>query len=92
MNRRRLTSMLCLTALLFGVGAGHSAAQPLTLFREQDQAQRHCPGDIVVWVDFQTRRYYSPGQARYGQGRHGTFACRTEVRRSGYRRSLFGRR
>jgi hypothetical protein len=33
-----------------------------------------------------------PGQARYGQGRNGVFSCQDQARRSGYRRSLFGRR
>jgi hypothetical protein len=92
MNRRRLTSMLWVAAALCGVSAGNLGAQSLTLFREESQARRHCPGDTVVWLDFQTRRYYLSGQARYGQGRTGTFVCQTEARKSGYRRSIFGRR
>jgi hypothetical protein len=68
------------------------AAQPLSLFRDEGQAQRHCPNDSVVWLDFQKRRYYVRGQRRYGQGNTATFACRAEARRSGYRRSILGRR
>jgi hypothetical protein len=30
----------------------------LTLFRYEDQAQRHCPVDTVVWLDFKKRKYY----------------------------------
>ena len=41
---------------------------------------------------FQTRRYYAVGQTRYGRGRHAVFTCRKQARRSGYRRSVFGRR
>ena len=33
-------------------GAASAAALPLTPFRYQEQAQRHCPGDTVVWLDF----------------------------------------
>jgi hypothetical protein len=64
----------------------------LSLYRDEAQARLHCSGDAVVWLDFETRRYYAPGQARYGRGRHAVFTCRNQARRSGYRRSLFGRR
>jgi hypothetical protein len=92
MNRARLVLLVCAITVLFGATEVKLVAQPLSLFREEGQAQRHCRGDTTVWLDFQTRRYYVSGQARYGQGRNGTFTCRTEARRSGYRRSIFGRR
>jgi hypothetical protein len=92
MTRLRLTAVASLVgALTVAVGAGGVAAQPLTLFGKEDMAQRHCPGDAVVWLDFQTRRYFVRGQCRYGQGRKGTYACRPEARGNGYRRSLLGR-
>jgi hypothetical protein len=28
------------------------ASALLTVFRYEDQAQRHCPDDVVVWLDF----------------------------------------
>nr|WP_245312550.1 hypothetical protein [Bradyrhizobium macuxiense] len=68
------------------------AALPLTPFRYQAQAQRHCPGDTVVWLDFRKGRYYFRGQKRYAQGFDGSFVCRNEARDSGYRRSLLGLR
>ena len=54
------------------------------------QAQEHCPVDIVVWLNFRKRTYYSKGQKRYGHGLDGSFVCRGEARDGGYRRSLFG--
>lgn len=82
----------CLALILLGVGAGSAGAQPLSLYPDEVQARLNCAGDAVVWLDFQTRRYYVPGQARYGQGRNAVFTCRNQARRSGYRRSILGRR
>ena len=78
--------------ILFGLGADVADAQPLSLYEDEAQARLHCSGDAVVWLDFHTRRYYAAGQARYGKGRHAVFTCRNQARRSGYRRSVFGRR
>ena len=76
-------------AVLLAVASG-AAALPLTPFRYQDQAQRHCPDDVVVWLDFAKRRYYSSDQRLYGRGFHGSFVCLKEAQRSRYRRSLLG--
>jgi hypothetical protein len=71
----------------------HSAiAQSLTPFRYEAQAQRHCPADAIVWLDFRTGRYYLKGQRRYASGDTGSFVCRNEARNSGYRRSPLGLR
>jgi hypothetical protein len=68
------------------------AALPLTPFRYEDQAQRHCPADTVVWLDFRKRIYYSKAQRHYAHGFNGSFVCRNEARSGGYRRSLIGLR
>jgi hypothetical protein len=93
-NMKRLSpaSAACLAAILLTASAPGAAAQALSLFRYEEQAQRHCLSDTVVWLDFATRRYYLRGQRRYGQGSTGTFTCRAEARRNGYRRSILGRR
>ena len=92
MTRLSIARAPCLALILLTAGAAVSDAQPLSLYRDEAQARLHCPGDNVVWLDFQTRRYYVAGQARYGRGRNAVFTCRDQARRSGYRRSLFGRR
>jgi hypothetical protein len=66
--------------------------QILTPFRYEAQAQRHCPDDAIVWLDFRREVYYLKGQRRYGEGMTGSFVCREEARSSRYRRSLLGRR
>lgn len=76
---------------MIGLGAaGVAAAIPLTPFRSEARAQRHGPGDVVVWLDFAKGIYYAKGQKRYGRGFNGSFVCREEARHSLYRRPLFG--
>jgi hypothetical protein len=65
-------------------------ALPLTPFRYEAQAQRHCPDDAVVWLDFRKEIYYLKQQKRYGLGSTGSFVCRKEARTGGFRRSLLG--
>ena len=72
------------------VVATGAAATPLTLFRYEAQAQRHCPADTVVWLDFRKGIYYFAGQKRYAQGDSGSFVCREEARGNRNRRSLLG--
>ena len=81
-----------LTALVVAAGATNAAATPLTPFRYETQAQRHCPDDTVVWLDFRKGIYYVKRHGRYGQGSTGSFVCREEARSNGYRRSLLGLR
>jgi hypothetical protein len=81
-----------LALLIAAAGANVAAATPLTPFRYEAQAQRHCPADTVVWLDFRKGIYYAKQQKRYGQGSSGSFACLEEVRSNGYRRSLLGLR
>jgi hypothetical protein len=81
-----------LAAFLCMCGAQGAKAIPLTPFRYEAQAQRHCPGDTVVWLDFRKGRYYLKGQRRYALGQSGSFVCRKEAGESGYRRSLLGLR
>ena len=79
-----------LAAILAGTAT--AAALPLTPFRYPEQAQRHCPGDTVVWLDFAKGRYYSKGQQLYRRGLNGSYVCREEARSSFYRGALIGSR
>ena len=88
---RRGVGGIAFAAIMAGSGAGVSAT-PLTPFRYEAQAQRHCPHDKVVWLDFRKGVYYRKGQKRYGQGFDGSFVCQSEARDGLYRRSLLGLR
>ena len=85
-----LTSLLA-TAVVAG-WVTDVFAIPLTPFRYETQAQRHCPDDTVVWLDLGRGVYYLKGQKRYARGATAGFVCRGEARGSGYRRSLLGLR
>ena len=87
-----LRSVWFLTVLTLAGGMIDAAALPLTPYRYKSQAQRHCPDDTVVWLDFRKRIYYFKSQKLYGQGSTGSFVCREEARASRYRRSLLGLR
>ena len=78
--------------LLVAFVASDAVAQALTPFRYQDQAQRRCPADAVVWLDFAKRKYYLSSQRLYGHGSHGSYVCLRDARRNLYRRSLLGLR
>jgi hypothetical protein len=84
--------MVLAGAIMVGAGSGKVSAAPLTPFRYEAQAQRHCPHDKVVWLDFKKGIYYRKGQRRYGQGFDGSFVCQNEARGGLYRRSLLGLR
>ena len=93
-SRRRIygkgAAIAIAAAIVLGAGAGEVSAVPLTPFRDEAQAQRYCPRDKVVWLDFRKGIYYAKGQKRYGQGFDGSFVCLKEARGSLYRRSLLG--
>ena len=92
MSISRKHAISLLAALVVAVGATNVNAIPLTPFRYEAQAQRHCPTDIVVWLDFPKEIYYFKHQRHYAQGNTGSFVCREEARSGGYRRSLLGLR
>ena len=92
MQNSLMRTVYLLTALIVVGGTTNAAATPLSLFRYGAQAQRYCPDDTVVWLDFQKGIYYFKRQNRYGQGSRGSFVCRKEARSNGYRRSLLGLR
>ena len=79
-------------AVMVGAGSAEVSASSLTPFRYEAQAQRHCPHDKVVWLDFRKGIYYRKGQKRYAEGFDGSFVCLNEARDGLYRRSLLGLR
>lgn len=85
-----LQHALGIAAILAGTAG--AIALPLTPFRYENQAHRHCPGDTVVWLDFTKGKYYSKGQKLYGRGLNGSYVCREEARSSFYRGALIGSR
>ena len=63
MRSVRLRAASMLTASIIAYGADSAFANPLTPFRYESQAQRHCRADVVVWLDLGKGIYYSKRQA-----------------------------
>jgi len=61
---------------------GHSPPV-LVAFRTEQQAQQHCPGDTVVWLDLQNAAYYLKGNESYGRTGTGRYACQGEADAAG---------
>ena len=72
-----------LAALALSCAACGDAPTVLTAFRTEEQAQTHCPKDIVVWLDPQSGLYYLKGHGSYGRSNAGRYACRTEADAAG---------
>jgi len=49
------------------------------------EAQRQCPSDTVVWVNTSTKVYHISGSRLFGNTKHGTYMCRAETERAGFR-------
>ena len=81
-----LLPALALVTLLWPqlVLAASSAAPPES-FATEKEAEQHCPGDLVVWLDPPSRIYYFRGQQRYGATKSGAYVCRNEAKGAGMR-------
>src|SRR5882762_9193894 len=80
-NRTAIRSFGVGIALMVVLTVTGASALALTPFRYEAQAQRHCPTDTVVWLDFKKRKYYFSSQKLYRSGFHGSFVCLQEARR-----------
>ncbi len=78
--RAGLLSVLC----LFPLSAAY-AESPSPQFQTDQQAQRHCPKDTVVWVNLNTGVYHYRGQRWYGNTNHGAYECMKEANKEGDR-------
>jgi hypothetical protein len=77
---------LALTAVLWPrlIVAAPSAVPPAS-FATEKEAEQHCMGDLVVWLDLPRRTYYYRGQQRYGATPGGAYVCRNEAKGAGMR-------
>jgi hypothetical protein len=67
-----------------------ASAAPLTLFPTEQQAQQHCPRDIVVWLNTPSGIYHFKGQRWYARTNNGAFVCKIEADQAGDRGSRNG--
>ena len=76
-----------IAAVLFtgGVALADVSQSSLTLFSNEQDAQKHCVEDQVVWLNLPTGVYHFKGQRWYGNTKSGAFVCKREADASGDR-------
>ncbi len=67
-----------------------SPAQAQTKFTTEQQAQQHCPNDIVVWLNLPTGIYHLKGERWYGRTQNGAYVCEREADQAGDRETRNG--
>jgi hypothetical protein len=65
-------------------------AWALDTFNSEADAQRHCPRDVVVWLNMPTMIWHFKGQRWYANTLHGAFACEKEAAANGARATRNG--
>jgi hypothetical protein len=81
----RFRSSLALMTLPGFAIAAPAAVVPLANFPTAQEAQQHCPDDLIVWLDISTRTYHYRGQRGYGSTKSGAYVCRNEAKKAGMR-------
>jgi hypothetical protein len=73
----------------YPAGSGYPAPT-LTLFQNEQQAQKNCPQDTVVWLNLSSGIYHFKGQRWYANTNNGAFVCEKEADLAGDRATLNG--
>lgn len=84
MLKRFVVGFLVALLLLWNPAFALAAEQP-ALFATEQQAQQHCPVDVVVWLNLPSGIYHFKGQRWYGRTKHGAFVCKKEADQAGDR-------
>jgi hypothetical protein len=74
-----------LVAATLVISSTFSTVAALTLFPTEDQAQQHCPSDVVVWLNLPTHIYHGKGMRWYGNTNNGAYVCKKEADENGNR-------
>jgi hypothetical protein len=78
------------SCLLFAGYFELSYAQEPTLYSTQQETQKHCPHDEVVWLNTNSGIWHVKGARWYGHTKQGAYVCKKEAYISGNRGSLNG--
>jgi hypothetical protein len=87
---RVLLRWLLIGFLLLSPSAAVALSQSIQLFPTETEAQKHCPADVVVWVNSPTGIYHFKGMRWYGNTKNGAYICQKEGDGAGYRATLNG--
>jgi hypothetical protein len=62
----------------------------LETFTDEGNPQRHCPKEVVVWLNLPTMIWHYKGRRWYANTIHGVYACEKEAGAAGARRTRNG--
>jgi Helix-hairpin-helix motif len=54
-------------------------------FKSEADAKRHCPSDLVVWANTESKVYHYSGSTDYGKTKQGAYMCQKESDSDGFR-------
>lgn len=70
-------------AILIAIFAYLSSGRLEGWFHSEEEAQHHCPSDIVVWLNTRSGIYHLKGERWYGQTQSGAYMCMSEANAAG---------
>ena len=71
---------------------GSTAPSGSDQFLAEADAKRHCPSDIVVWVNLRSKIYHYAGHKSYGKTKTGAYMCERDTTAQGMRASKIEKR
>jgi hypothetical protein len=87
---RWLRTFLAVAVIVSAPMAALALEDNVQLFRIEAEAQKHCPADVVVWVNTPTGIYHFKGMRWYGITNRGAYVCKKEGDQAGYRATRNG--
>src|SRR5690348_14899355 len=87
---RTIIVRLLLALLLLVIPVAAHALQAPALFTTEQQAQQHCPRDVVVWLNIPSGIYHFKRQRWYGNTKRGAYVCKKEADSAGDRATRNG--
>jgi hypothetical protein len=79
---RQIAYGLTSALLILSVG-GAALGQGMQTFTSEQEAQRHCPSDTVVWLNTSSANYHLKGDPWYGRTQRGAYVCKAEADKNG---------
>jgi hypothetical protein len=81
---------IALAVLFMALGLFQPAFADAVKFDNAQSAQRHCPNDVVVWVNLKSGIYHFKGERWYGRTKDGAYVCQQEADNEGDRATKNG--
>ena len=75
----RGNSLRFITGLFLLFGLFSSPSYAFDQFKNEQDAQQHCAGDTVVWLNLRSGSVHLKGQQWYGRTQVGTYVCKSEL-------------